>query len=125
MDKKILAFIEEHDMQFMPHYNREQYSKNKLDREVEYYTVFAETSAETSILLGRIQPNCSYEQFLEEIALTATSRAKMLSTLINEMEEEKYYIELTADAMADELKERENKNEEYVKENECQDTQDC
>ena len=103
MDKKILTFMEEHDVQFMPHYNREQYSKNKLDREVEYYTVFTEPSAETSILLGRIQPDCSYEQFLEEIALTTISEAKRFFTLANELEEERYYRELSEDALADEI----------------------
>lgn len=105
LSEKILKFIEEHDMQVVDHYNREQYGKNKLDREVEYYTVFAETSAETSILLGKIQPDFSYEQFLEKIVLTTISEAERLSTLTTELEKEKHYIELTADALADELKE--------------------
>lgn len=63
------------------------------------------------MFLGNIQPNCSYEQFLTRIALKAIYEAERLSDLVNEMEEEKYYIELSADALADELKERENENE--------------
>ena len=52
-----------------------------------------------------IQPDFSYEQFLEKIVLTTISEAERLSTLTTELEKEKHYIELTADALADELKE--------------------
>lgn len=101
LNKKILAFAEEQDMCIMPHYDRDQYSKKHDDREVKYYTV----TSEHGVLLGNIQPDCSYEQFLTRIALKAIYEAERLSDLVNEMEEERHYIELTADALADELKE--------------------
>lgn len=103
LNKKILTFAEEQDMCIMPHYNIDQYGKPHADREVAYYAV----TSEHGVLLGNIQPNCSYEQFLTRIALKAIYEAERLSDLVNEMEEEKCYIELTADALADELKERE------------------
>lgn len=109
LNKKIIEFAEENGLYVMAHYDRDQYSKNikHADREVAYYAI----TSEHGVLLGNIQPNCSYEQFLTRIALKAIYEAERLSDLVNEMEEEKYYIELTADALADELKEKENKNE--------------
>lgn len=107
LNKKIVKFAEEQGMYIMPHYNRDQYSKKRADREVAYYAIISEHG----VFLGNIQPNCSYEQFLTRIALKAIYEAERLGDLVNEMEEEKYYIELTADALADELKEKENENE--------------
>lgn len=99
LNEKILAFAEEQDVCIMPHYNRDQYGKPHADREVAYYAVTSEHGA----LLGNIQPNCSYEQFLTRIALKAIYEAERLSDLVNEMEEERYYEELCEDALADEI----------------------
>lgn len=98
LNKKILAFAEEQDMCIMPHYDRDQYSKKHADKEVAYYVV----TSEHGVLLGNIQPNCSYEQFLTRIALKAIYEAERLSDLVNEMEEERYYTELCEDALKDE-----------------------
>ena len=99
LNKKILAFAEEQDMCIMPHYDRDQYAKKHADREVAYYAV----TSEHGVLLGNIQPDCSYEQFLTRIALKAIYEAERLSDLVNEMEEERYYEELSEDALADEI----------------------
>lgn len=109
LNKKILAFAEEQEMCIMPHYGREQYSKKHADREVAYYAI----TSEHGVFLGNIHPSCSYEQFLTRIALKAIYEAERLSALTNELEEEKLYIELSADVLADELKEiKGEKNEE-------------
>ena len=109
LNKKILAFAEEQEMCIMPHYDRDQHSKEHTDREVKYYTV----TSEHGVLLGNILPNCSYEQFLTRIALKAIYEAERLCEVASKLEEEKCYIELSADVLADELKEiKENKNEE-------------
>lgn len=94
LNKKILAFAEEQNMYIVDHYDK-------------YYTI----TSEGGILLGCAQPDCSYEQFLTRIALKAIYEAERLRGLVNEMEEEKYYIELSADALADELKEKERSYE--------------
>ena len=100
LNKEIEKFAEEQDMCITPHYDRNQYNKKYADREVKYYTIMSEHG----VLLGNIQPDCSYEQFLTRIALTAIFRAETLSTLINDI---------------DDLIRRKNKNEECAKENEC------
>ena len=99
LNKKIEKFAEENGLYVMARYNRDQYAKKHADREVAYYSIFTETD----VLLGKIQPSCSYEHFLEKIASKAISKAERFRDLANELEEEKYYIELTADALADEI----------------------
>lgn len=99
LNKRIREFAEENGLFIMGHYNRDQYAKKHADREVAYYNIFTETD----VFLGKIQPNCSYEQFLEKIALKAISKVEHFRDLANELEEEKCYIELTADALADEI----------------------
>lgn len=99
LNKKIEKFAEEQDMYIMPHYNRDQYGKKHTDREVAYYAV----TSEHGVFLGNIQPDCSYEQFLTRIALKAIYEAERLGDLVNEMEEERYYEELSEDALADEI----------------------
>ena len=99
LSKRIREFAEENGLYIMGHFNRDQYAKKHADREVAYYSVFTETD----IFLGKIQPSCSYEQFLEKIALKAISEAERFSTLANELEEERYYNELSEDALADEI----------------------
>ena len=61
---------------------------------MKYYTI----STDTGIVLGRIKPDCSYEQFLEKIALNAICEAERLSDVIIVMEEE--YAELCEDYTA-------------------------
>lgn len=99
LNKRIREFAEENGLYVMPHYNREDYSKKHADREVVYYAV----TSENGISLGNVQPDCSYEQFLTRIALTAISRAEHLCEIINNMEEERYYEELCEDALKDEI----------------------
>lgn len=99
LNKRIREFAEESGLYIMGYYNRDQYAKKHADREVAYYSVFTETD----IFLGKIQPSCSYEHFLEKIALKAIYEAERLSNLVNEMEEENYYRELSEDALADEI----------------------
>ena len=84
LSKRIREFAEENGLYIMGHFNRDQYAKKHADREVAYYSVFTETD----IFLGKIQPSCSYEQFLEKIALKSISEAERFSTLANELEEE-------------------------------------
>lgn len=76
------------------------YGRDRKAREVKSYTI----STDTGILLGRIQPDCTYEQFLEKIALEAICEAERLSDVITVMEEE--YAELCEDYTA--LKEEAN-----------------
>ena len=61
---------------------------------MKYYSI----STDSGIKLGRIQPDCSYEQFLEKIALEAICEAERLSDLTKVMEEE--YGELCDDYAA-------------------------
>lgn len=91
LNKKIEKFIEEHDMEFMGHFNREQHGNPRADREVDHYTI----RSEFGIFLGRVEPSCSYEQFLETIALSAIVEAEKVAELLN------YYEELSEDAYED------------------------
>ena len=97
LNKKIEKFVEEHDMEVMGHFNREQYGN--ADREVDHYTI----RSEFGIFLGRVEPSCSYEQFLETIALSAIVEAEKVADLLDDLEEENYYRELSEDALADEI----------------------
>ena len=79
LNKKILEYADEHCLYILG-----QYGRNRRAREVKYYTV----STDTDISLGRIKPDCTYEQFLEKIALNAICEAERLSDVIIVMEEE-------------------------------------
>lgn len=59
-----------------------QYGRDRKCREVKYYTI----SSSTGVYLGSIKPDCSYEQFLEKIAIKAISEAKRLYDLTDAME---------------------------------------
>ena len=98
LNKKIEKFVEEHDMEVMGHFNGEQYGKPHADREVDHYTITG-----FGIFLGRVEPSCSYEQFLETIALSAIVEAEKVADLLDDLEEENYYRELSEDALADEI----------------------
>ena len=79
LNKKKLEFADEHCLYILG-----QYGRNRRVREAKYYTV----STDTDISLGRVKPDCSYEQFLEEIAINAISEAERLSDLCIVQEEE-------------------------------------
>ena len=89
LNEKILKFADEHDIYIMGHKGRDR--KNK---EIKCYSV----STDLDIVLGRIKPDCSYEQFLEKIALNAICESERLSDVITVMEEE--YAELCEDYTA-------------------------
>lgn len=61
-----------------------QYGRDRKAREVKYYTI----STDTEIVLGRIKPNCTYEQFLEVVASRALLEAERLSDLNEEIEDD-------------------------------------
>lgn len=61
-----------------------QYGRDRKCREVKYYTV----STDTGIVLGRIKPDCSYEQFLEKIASKAILEVGRLYNLNDELEQD-------------------------------------
>lgn len=89
LNKKILEYADEHCLYILG-----QYGRDRRAREVKYYTL----STDTGIVLGRIKPDCSYEQFLEKIALNAICEAERLSDVTIVMEEE--YAELCEDYTA-------------------------
>ena len=89
INKRIIEFGDNHALSILGNYGRDRRA-----REVKYYTI----STDTGIVLGRIKPDCSYEQFLEKIALNAMCEAERLSDVINVMEEE--YAELCEDYTA-------------------------
>ena len=99
LNKRIREFAEENGIYIMGHYNRDQYAKKHADREVDHYTI----RSEFGIFLGRVEPSCSYEQFLETIALSAIVEAEKVADLLDDLEEENYYRELSEDALADEI----------------------
>lgn len=59
-----------------------QYGRDRKCREVKYYTI----SSSTGVYLGAIKPDCSYEQFLEKIAIKAISEAERFYVLTDAME---------------------------------------
>ena len=61
-----------------------QYGRDRKAREVKYYTI----STDTGIVLGRIKPDCSYEQFLEKIASNAILEVGRLYNLNDELEQD-------------------------------------
>lgn len=69
IDKKIIEFGASHSLNILGNYGRDRKA-----REVKYYTI----STDTGIVLGRIKPDCSYEQFLEKIANNAIFEAERL-----------------------------------------------
>ena len=79
INKKIIKFGANHALNIVG-----QFGRDRKCREVKYYTV----STDTDISLGRIKPDCTYEQFLEKIALEAICEAERLSDLIDVMEAE-------------------------------------
>lgn len=95
INEKIIKFGADNRLNILGNYGR-----NRKARKVKSYTI----STDTGIVLGRIKPDCSYEQLLEKIALNAICEAERLSDVINVMEEE--YAELCEDYTA--LKEETN-----------------
>lgn len=89
IDKKIIEFGANNCLNILGNYGRDRKA-----RKVKSYTI----STDTGIVLGRIKPDCTYEQFLEKIALNAICEAERLSDVIIVMEEE--YAELCEDYTA-------------------------
>ena len=79
INKRIVEFGANNSLNILGNYGRDRKA-----REVKYYKV----STDTDIFLGRIKPDCTYEQFLEKIAINAISEAERLSDLTKVMEEE-------------------------------------
>lgn len=71
-----------------------QYSRFRKNRDLKYYTI----TTDREVYLGKIKPDCSYEQFLEQIAIKAISEAERLYDLNEEMERE--YRDLWDDYVA-------------------------
>lgn len=71
-----------------------QYSRFRKNRDLKYYTI----TTDREVYLGKINPDCSYEQFLEQIAIKAISEAERLYDLNEEMERE--YRDLWDDYVA-------------------------
>lgn len=71
-----------------------QYSRFRKNRDLKYYTI----TTDREVYLGKIKPDCSYEQFLEQIAIKAISEAERLYDLNDEIEQE--YGELYDDFAA-------------------------
>ena len=59
-----------------------QYSRFRKNRDLKYYTI----TTDREVYLGKIKPDCSYEQFLEKIAIKAISEDKRLYDLTDAME---------------------------------------
>ena len=89
INKRIIEFGANHALNILGNYGRDRRA-----REVKHYTI----STDTGIVLGRIKPDCTYEQILEKIALNAICEAERLSDVIIVMEEE--YAELCEDYTA-------------------------
>ena len=77
LNEKILEFADTHDLYIVG-----QYGRDRKCREVKCYTI----ATDPNIALGTIKPDCSYEQFLEEIASKAISEAGRLYDLTDAME---------------------------------------
>lgn len=79
INKRIIEFGANHALNILGNYGRDRRA-----REVKYYTI----STDTGIVLGRIKPDCSYEQFLEKIASNAILKVGGLCDLNDEIEQE-------------------------------------
>lgn len=77
LNEKILEFANTHYLYIVG-----QCGRDRKCREVECYTI----AADPNIALGIIKPDCSYEQFLEKIAIKAISEAERLYNLTDAME---------------------------------------
>lgn len=77
INEKIIEFGANNALNILGNYGRD-----RKRREVKSYTI----STECGIVLGTIKPDCSYEQFLEKIAIKAISEAKGLYDLTDAME---------------------------------------
>ena len=79
INKRIIEFGANNALNILGNYGRDRKA-----REVKYYTI----STDTGIVLGRIKPDCSYEQFLEKIASNAILEVGRLYNLNNELEQD-------------------------------------
>lgn len=79
INEKIIEFGANNALNILGNYGRDRRA-----REVKYYTI----STDTGIVLGRIKPDCSYEQFLEKIASNAILEVGRLYNLNDELEQD-------------------------------------
>lgn len=79
INKKIIEFGANNALNIIGNYGRDRRA-----RQVKYYTI----STDTGIVLGRIKPDCSYEQFLEKIASNAILEVGRLYNLNDELEQD-------------------------------------
>lgn len=77
LDEKILKFASENDL-----YIEGQCGRDRKCREAKFYTIFTEDC----LVMVSINPDCTYEQFLEKIAIKAISEDKRLYDLTDAME---------------------------------------
>ena len=89
LDEKILKFASENDL-----YIEGQCGRDRKCREAKFYTIFTEDC----LVMASINPDCTYEQFLEKIANSAIFEAERLYNLNEEMERE--YRDLWDDYVA-------------------------
>lgn len=89
LDEKILKFASENDL-----YIEGQCGRDRKCREAKFYTIFTEDC----LVMVSINPDCTYEQFLEKIANSAIFEAERLYNLNEEMERE--YRDLWDDYVA-------------------------
>ena len=79
INKRIIEFGANNCLNILGNYGRDRKA-----REVKYYTI----STDRRIVLGRIKPDCTYEQFLEKIASNAILEVGRLYNLIDELEQD-------------------------------------
>ena len=79
LDEKILKFASENDL-----YIEGQYGRNRKCKEAKFYTIFTKDC----LVMVSINPDCTYEQFLEKIANSAIFEAERLYNLNDELEQD-------------------------------------
>jgi hypothetical protein len=84
MDKNIMNYVEQHNMNIVPHFSRDQYKKGCKDKQPKYYLISSEFGEVASV----IYPDCTYEKFLERMLSGAIEEAERLTLIIHEMEKD-------------------------------------
>ena len=82
LNEKILKFADEHDLYILGQNGRDRITCR--DKTITHYTI----AAEPGIASGEIKPNCTYEQFIETVAIKAIDEAQRLWFINNDIEEE-------------------------------------
>lgn len=69
INKRIIEFAAKNSLNVVA-----QYGRDRIAKEVKFYTIYTEEG----LLMVSINPDCSYEQFLEKIANNAIFEAERL-----------------------------------------------